>query len=105
MTESLKRDDFAEHKGTKFKAFLNPEKPTEFELVDVSELQEKDNFQTFSLVFEAPLDAELVTGIVKMEHESLGSLSLGVSPFVQDEKCTKYEAVFNRSKPDQKQPQ
>ncbi len=104
MDAALTRDDFAQHEGTKFKISLSPEETTEIELVEVSELKETDDLETFCLVFEAPIDAQVVSGMVQMEHESLGTLDLGVSPFAQDENCTKYEVVFNRSKAGEKQP-
>lgn len=106
MSEKVEKDDFAKHEGTKFKGYLNSEEATEMELVEVSELDQKDRMEGFSLVFHAPADAELVSGIVKMEHPELGSIDIGVSPFEQDENGTKYEAVFNRivGEPDEPPP-
>ena len=95
MSEKLNRDDFAKYKGTKFKAYLNSDEATEFELVDVSELRVIDRSEVFSLVFHAPATALIVTGMAKMEHEELGTLDIGISPFGQDENATKYEALFS----------
>lgn len=96
MSEQLERDDFAKHEGTKFKGFLGSEEATEMELVEVSELKKSEQIENFSLVFKAPADANIVTGIVKMQHDELGEIDVGVSPFNQDEEGTKYEAVFSR---------
>lgn len=96
MIDQVERDEFAKHEGTKFEGFLNSEEATEMELVEVSELVTSERQENFSLVFKAPADAEIVTGTVKMKHDELGEIHLGVSPFAQDEDGTKYEAVFNR---------
>lgn len=92
----LSRDEFAEHQGTKFKVFFDGENPVEAEMVEVTELRQNQIQESFSLVFLAPLDAPLMTGVTKLEHEQLGTLELAISPFKQDEKGTKFEAVFNR---------
>lgn len=92
----LSRDEFAEHQGTKFKIFFDGENPVEAELVEVTDLRQNRIQESFSLVFLAPTDAPTLTGIRKMEHEKLGSLEIAISPFKQDEKGTKFEAVFNR---------
>lgn len=101
MSENLKRDDFAKHEGTTFKGYINSDEPTDIKLTEVSKLKENDYSETFSLVLEAPSDAELVNGIIKVEHDKLGSFDLGVSPFAQDDKTTKYEAVFVYLKEDE----
>lgn len=96
MTEKLERDDFAKHEGTKFKGSIGADESVEMELIEVSELQKSDQVENFSLVFNAPADANVVTGTVKMQHDELGEIDIGVSPFNQDEEGTKYEAVFSR---------
>jgi hypothetical protein len=94
----LSRDDFAEQAGTSFRGFINSDEPTEIKLVEVTELKETEQVENFSLIFEAPIGADVVTGLVKMEHDTLGSIDVGISPFGQDENTTKYEAVFSRFK-------
>lgn len=96
MSEKIERDDFAKHEGTKFKGYLNSEEATELELVEISELNKTGQVEGFSLIFHTPAESELVSGMVKMEHDKLGSIDVGVSPIGQDENGTKYEAVFNR---------
>ena len=92
----LSRDEFAAHEGTKFTIFFGEENPVEAELAEVSQLRQNQIQESFSLVFLAPPDAPLMTGVTKLEHEQLGTLELAISPFKQDEKGTKFEAVFNR---------
>ncbi len=95
MSNEMNRDNFAKQEGTKFSVFLDSDEATEFELTEVSEVSKTDRTKGFSLVFHAPADAVLVTGTVKMEHDELGQIDIGISPFDQDENNTKYEAVFS----------
>lgn len=96
----LERDDFAKFEGTIFRAVIIEGESTEMKLVNVGELTETDRTESFSLVFEVPAEVVVVTGMVRVEHDELGSFDLGISPFDQDERVTRYEAVFNRLKTD-----
>lgn len=52
--------------------------------------------ESFSLVFQGPLDRMLAQGTYMFEHEQLGVFPLFIVPIGTSEGDVLYEAVFNR---------
>ena len=52
--------------------------------------------ETFSLLFQAPVDAPEIQSIYRLENDDLGTIDLFLVPVRKDENGLYYEAVFNR---------
>ena len=96
MSEHLTRDAFAEQLNTRFDIYFSPVKPSETQLVEVSELRKYARQEIFSLIFLAPPDVPLEQRIYDVRHAALGALELFLVPIERDESGIKYEALFNR---------
>jgi len=96
VIENLKRADFEPHLNSKFRASLADGKMLELELIEVHEGVKSPVQEAFSLVFRGPKDAPRLGQIFALEHDTMGNLSLFLSPFKADAEGLYYEAVFNR---------
>ena len=95
MTETFKRDAFAEVLGTSFKLPAAGGEILDLELVEVSESKKRPFQETFSLVFKLPQGYDAPQGLYEMSHEKLGSMHLFLVPIGVDENRLRLEAVFN----------
>lgn len=99
MADKLEHSHFVSHKGSTFKA-KGEDGELEVKLVDVSQNQ-TDNIKGFSLLFEGPVDNQLLQGTYAMSHEDVGEHDIFITPVKADIHATDvvhYEAVFQRLK-------
>ena len=99
MLGELKHEEFAKHVNTKFRV-VETEEPFEIELIEVSEPKTGGSQEDFSLYFQSGKDKFLPQKLYDLEHETLGRGSIFLVPIGADDESIRYEAVFNRMKPD-----
>jgi hypothetical protein len=80
---------------TAFKVYGRGE-TVEMQLVEVSPLKKTPRTESFSLTFQAPVDAPLGQGNYPIEHAQLGQAELFIVPVKQEGGHLFYQAVFNR---------
>jgi len=83
-----------------FRATHADESPIELQLLEVIRPAQPDTapFECFSLRFIGPPERLLAQGIVRLEHDRLGSFELFLVPIAREAAGIRYEAVFNRSR-------
>ena len=93
-------ETFSHHVNTKFLVNLDSDKRVELQLVEVavrkSEPNEQKGMERFSTFFYGPLNFVLPQQTYDLSHPQLGELQIFLVAIAQDERGTKYEAVFNR---------
>lgn len=89
------RDQFAENANSIFRAPLADRGIAEFALVEVSDIAETANTQSFSLLFRAPSDLPAVQTTYTLEHDMLGNLDLFLVPIKSDSDGMYFESIFN----------
>lgn len=95
--DALSRDEFAAQLNTTFKIYFGPEGPTESELIQVTELRQRNRAESFALLFQGPRDPVWNQRLMTVEHPELGSGELFLVPVAQVEEGVQYEAQFNRA--------
>lgn len=94
------RDDFdykafASSRGTKFLVGWDQVR-IECELLEVSELNARGGFETFTLLFKMPPDFPYKQGTMIFEHPVIGKKEILVVALEQDQDAMLFEAVINR---------
>ena len=101
MSSILTEAEFSKHVNTKFR--VAGEQPVELELVEVKgylgKAHEQQGMERFSAFFSGPRERLLRQAVYVLEHEGMGTFELFLVPIAQDEKGSRYEAVFNYFKP------
>ena len=101
MPGNLTSADFAQHLNETFRISADALPGINADLVDVSDLPDRDRAGTeslrrrpFSLVCRGPPDRTLAQGIFTVEHDEMGSFDLFLVPIGPDDRGMRYEAVF-----------
>ena len=101
MSSILTEAEFSKHVNTKFRVAGG--QPLELELEEVkgylSKAHEQQGMERFSAFFRGPRDPLMRQSVYTLEHEGMGTFELFLVPISQDEKGSRYEAVFNYFKP------
>jgi hypothetical protein len=100
MSSNLTEAEFSKHVNTKFRL---AGQPLELELEEVkgylSKAHEQQGMERFSAFFRGPREPLMRQSVYTLEHEGMGTFELFLVPISQDEKGSRYEAVFNYYKP------
>jgi uncharacterized protein DUF6916 len=96
MQELFTIELFADHQNSKFLMHYGDSQTAELVLIRVKDVGSSERQKQFSLQFLGPLDAPIVQGIYKVDHDALGALDLFLVPIARDDKGVQYEAIFNR---------
>ena len=89
---------FSSYIGSIFQVYVSQRKSIDLKLIDVSQLKPAvPGKNGFSLMFEDSAANRLGSGLYKIEHAALGTLSMMLGPVNQN--GTTYEAVINRQYP------
>jgi hypothetical protein len=97
MPDALNFASFEAHVGSAFRVQVE-EDDYDFTLAEATDLTPPGvEGEQFSLLFEGPMDPAVPQGILRLEHEALGTLDLFVVPIgLTGDGCIRYEAFFNR---------
>lgn len=96
MTDVFTIEIFEGHQNSKFLMHYGASQTAELELIRVKDVGSSERQKQFSLLFLGPLDAPILQGIYRVDHDALGPLDLFLVPIARDDKGVQYEAVFNR---------
>ena len=96
MSEKHERDAFAEHLNKTFDIHFDDEKPTQAELVEVSELNKNDHTESYSITFSTPNDEPAAQGVYKVKGGEMDDQEILLVPIGHDAEKVTYQAVFNR---------
>ena len=96
MNEFPSREEFLEQLNTKFRVFFDGENPTEVELIQVSELRRKPDYEAFSLDFLAPKTIQPQQMMYRVEHDALGTMDLFMAPIEENKRGYLFESLFNK---------
>lgn len=96
MPEIFTIEMFAGHENSKFLMHYGDSQTAELELVRVKDVGSSERQKQFSLRFLGPMDAPILQGVYRVEHDQLGALDLFLVPIARDDKGVQYEAIFNR---------
>lgn len=95
--ENLSAGIFREQLHSKFNVQQEKGGAIPLELVDVVENDTSPKMEVFSLYFRGPFSPRLGQQIHRLEHDSLGTLEIFLTPIEADrENGTVYESVFHR---------
>lgn len=97
--KELTVDDFTPHKDQGFRCDPGDGGPFELKLDEAQEIRtaqkpKEGQRKSFSVVFKGPKDRPLEQGLVRLEHDEVGSHDLFLVPVSEDEEGRYYEAVF-----------
>lgn len=101
MSENLHINDFFSCLEQKFKLYVEGGDIMDAQLVEVKALAANNDYPIpsqrtpFSLVFLTVEKVVLPQQIYRVENEAMGEIQLFLVPIGQDEKGTRYEALFN----------
>lgn len=101
MSDNLQITDFTPCLEQNFSIPVNEQDALAAQLIEVKELsftsdpRPAGQKMPFSLVFQIENNDILPQQIYTMENETLGKVELFLVPIGQDEKGTRYEALFN----------
>jgi Domain of unknown function (DUF6916) len=94
--ENVNSQTFKDQLHTKFQLHGFASAPVALELISVEELPTLPNLELFSLHFRGPATPLLRQQIWQLNHVTLGSLELFLTPIESDQTGVTYEVVFNR---------
>jgi hypothetical protein len=89
------RNKFAEAIGSSFVLKEEDGRTVNLELLEVSEVKDRSNQISFSIVFLAPESDSIGQGLYEVEHETLGPLHLFLVPVGIKDGRIELESVFN----------
>lgn len=93
------RDAFFACLHTRFRALNVDPQPVELELIEVSEVKERVNQVSFSILFLGPAEGMLPQHTYTLQQDTLGEFDLFLVPVGRQERGFEYQAVFNQFKP------
>ena len=96
MPEIFTIEMFEGHENSKFLMHYGDSQTAELELIKVTDVGSSERQKQFSLRFLGPMDAPILQGIYRVDHDKLGALDLFLVPIARDDKGVQYEAIFNR---------
>ena len=96
MPEILTIEMFEGHQNSKFQMHYGDSQTADLELVGVKDVVSSERQKQFSLRFLGPMEAPILQGIYRLDHDTLGSLDLFLVPIARDNTGVSYEAIFNR---------
>jgi hypothetical protein len=99
MSAPLAHATFLENLGSKFR-LKNGSADFDLELIEVSELKQTGQYQTFAVVFRCASSQVLQQKTHRLEHERAGDVEIFLVPISKDQQGICYEAVFNLSRVD-----
>lgn len=99
MIQDLNCAIFAECLHHEFQRPIPEGSPISMELIEVTEQNDNPRLEQFTLVFRGPRELLLSQGVHPLEHEKLGRMELFLVPIGPDETGLRYEAIFNRIRP------
>jgi uncharacterized protein DUF6916 len=100
VIENLTKEMFSDSLHTTFRLETEPARAMELQLVQLSEGVSSARQEQFSLLFRGPLDHFLPQKTYHLEHEKLGDFDLFLVPVGREQDGFRYEAVFNRFRPE-----
>ncbi len=89
------RESFASRLHTKFMMHAGESHPIELQLIDVRAQAASVTYESFSLMFHAPIEAPAEQGTFRLEHESGEAMEIFLVPVKKDDTGLFFEAVFN----------
>lgn len=89
------RESFASRLHTKFVMQTGESHPIELQLIDVRAQAASVTYESFSLMFRAPIEAPAEQGTFRLEHESGEAMDIFLVPVKKDDTGLFFEAVFN----------
>jgi hypothetical protein len=95
MSSPPTRESFARRLHTKFAMHADESQPIDLELIDVRGHGASVTYESFSLMFRAPVEAPARQGSYRLEHESLEAMDVFLVPVKKDHSGLFFEAVFN----------
>ncbi len=95
MPSTFDRDRFAEALGSKFKVTTAGDQTIDLELDEVTELKERSNQRSFSIIFLVPESHWFDQGLYDVEHEKLGVMQLFLVPVGLKQNRQELESLFN----------
>ena len=96
MIEQFNSKTFADRLHNTFQVHVPEIGTVPIELIEVTEYTDQPNLEQFLLIFRGPRSPWFQQQTHALEHESLGSFELFLSPIGPDEKGMRYQAIFNR---------
>ncbi len=96
MADHLPKEAFHENLNTQFRIFFEPDITLDLELVEITEGISTPAQEQFSLIFRGPLETPFRQGMLRLEHERMGTLELFLVPIGRKPDGMVYEAAFNR---------
>jgi len=96
MPEIFTIEMFEGHQNSKFQMHYDDSQTAELELVGVKDVGSSERQKQFALRFLGPMEAPILQGIYRLDHDTLGSLDLFLVPIARDNTGVTYEAIFNR---------
>jgi len=100
MPENLDSRLFSEHLHTTFQLRIHGETSLPLVLTEVTEKDQSQNVEQFSLVFRGPLTPLCPQGTYTLEHGMLGKMDLFLVPLGPRSGGMCYQAAFCRMRPD-----
>ena len=96
----LRRSVISEkHLGDTFRVAAESGETLDLVLVEAAAIGSERSYsqreEPFAVEFRGPSDPILPQGILKLEHEDLGTMELFLVPVGPDDEGLRYEAVFN----------
>ena len=97
--KDLTVDDFTPHKDQAFRCDAGDGESFELKLdgaeaIRTAQKPKEGQRKSFSVVFRGPKDKPLEQGLVRLEHDQVGSHELFLVPVAEDDEGRYYEAVF-----------
>ena len=88
-------EEFAAQLDSDFVASVHDGDDIRFRLVEAKDLFSDERFQSFSLLFRAPLDSRAEQGTFALENEGVGVHDLFLVPVMKTDEGLFFEASFN----------
>jgi hypothetical protein len=96
MIEKLERVTFAEHLNSRFRVTDGADVTFDLELIEVTELNSNSVQEVFALLFRGPVDAPRAQNSFTLQHKTIGTFVIFLTPVKADDDGLYFEAIFNR---------
>jgi hypothetical protein len=96
MLEEFSQAIFDEYLDSEFQIMENATPVCAFKLSDVIERTKTPTQESFSLMFQGPLEPFVAQGIRRLKHSQLGEMDIFLVPVGKEKDGFQYEAVFNK---------
>lgn len=97
MLENLNKEIFDKNLNTNFNVHISEDETIALELIETREKNSR-GMEAFTLILRGPSNVVLYDNTYDFEHDSMGDISMFISPYKRTDEYAYYDVQFSRLK-------